>query len=203
MRGGAESAVLREMFRNLRPDIRCIAQMRNYALDLLMSPGKQHGSVHMPPLLPRSMCHAKQASPLSRSALCTARKASLGQEPADKEELSADSPERMVKRRRLLSVISTRIARDEYLVRRKYMVNHPVVRLLERNMRNIDVREMFLNERGFEDLKEFHGLAQRLCGNDLTRFLGEVPPFRRAELRATGVPPGLKLRLNSSALYSN
>jgi len=72
-----------------------------------------------------------------------------------------DSPKFMQKRARMNNILQKRVEREEKLVRKKYMVNHPVVQLLEKNIKKIDVNEIFINDRGFNNLKEFYGIAMR------------------------------------------
>ncbi len=71
-----------------------------------------------------------------------------------------DEPREMQKKERLVNIIKSRIGKEERLVRQKYMLNHPVVHLLERNLKRIDVNELFLNEKSFDNLKEFDGIAE-------------------------------------------
>ncbi len=85
-----------------------------------------------------------------------------------------------------MNIISRRFARDEYAVRKRYMINHPVVRLLEKNMRSMDVKDIFMNEEGIETMKDFEGTTRFSSGNKYTRMLEELPPLSGESGARTG-----------------
>jgi len=68
-----------------------------------------------------------------------------------------DSRKAMQKKERLKEIIRKQIEKEENILNRSYMLNHPMVRLLEKNTRKVPANEIFVNE--FDGLKEFNGLA--------------------------------------------
>eukprot|EP00826_Nyctotherus_ovalis_P057143 TRINITY_DN7805_c0_g3_i2.p1 TRINITY_DN7805_c0_g3~~TRINITY_DN7805_c0_g3_i2.p1 ORF type:complete len:229 (-),score=71.37 TRINITY_DN7805_c0_g3_i2:1327-2013(-) len=70
-----------------------------------------------------------------------------------------DLPKLMQKKVRLQNVIANTIEKEKDAVRLKYVVAHPAVKLLEKNINKIYANEIFINDKGFNALKEFDGMA--------------------------------------------
>ena len=67
----------------------------------------------------------------------------------------ADSPKIMKNKERLQNIISINIEREKHFLRRKYILNHPVLNLLERNKTKIHPNEIFLDDPEFNIFKSF------------------------------------------------
>ena len=85
-----------------------------------------------------------------------------------------DEPRVMQKRERIYNILSRQIAKQECIVRKKFMLNHPVVRLLEKNLKKIDVNGIFVNDKGFNKVKKFQGIAMRASTEPRATLLEEI-----------------------------
>ncbi len=85
-----------------------------------------------------------------------------------------DEPREMQRKERANNVLVKQAAREQRLVKRRYMVNHPVVQLLEKNLKNIDVNEIFINDKGFNVMKGFQGLAMLGSADPRANLLDEI-----------------------------
>ena len=68
-------------------------------------------------------------------------------------------PKRREKKQRIQYVISKNIEREKERMKRRYVVNHPVVKLLEKNIKKIYANEIFMNDQKFNEIKSFIGMA--------------------------------------------
>ena len=66
-----------------------------------------------------------------------------------------DLPDIMLKRKRIKNVIYKKIEKDEINIKKKYMINHPVLKLLERNAKNSHANDSLMNTEKIEVLKNF------------------------------------------------
>ena len=70
--------------------------------------------------------------------------------------IKGNSPEAMKMHVRKQQIVKKRVEREEDMVKRQYVIHHPVLKLLEGNAKKIAAHEIFLNDDGFSNLK-------RLC----------------------------------------
>jgi len=70
-----------------------------------------------------------------------------------------DYPKLMKRKVRLQNIIASGIEKEKNAIRMKYMVTHPAVKLLEKNIHKICANEIFINDKGFAALKEFDGMS--------------------------------------------
>lgn len=85
-----------------------------------------------------------------------------------------DEPKAMQKKVREQNILKTKIALEENSVRAKYMLNHPVVQLLEKNSKKIHLNELFFNEKRFAILKNFKGMSAYSCSIPHTKIFDEI-----------------------------
>ena len=70
-----------------------------------------------------------------------------------------DFPDILKKKVRLKNIIKKNIEKKEEIVRKRYVINHPVVKLLERNANRLHVNEALLDVQALNELKQLHGLS--------------------------------------------
>ena len=99
------------------------------------------------------------------------RRGSVDVRPAETTSPKSEQ-KKMQQTYRLKLVIEKQKTLNEEALRRKYAINHPVIQLMQKNMRKINVKEMFLHGKRYENLKDFQGF--RHCEKIFTK---PVEPF--------------------------
>lgn len=66
-----------------------------------------------------------------------------------------DEPEFLIKKERLINIINNQINKKTMIVRKKFLINHPVVHLLERNLKQATIHDMIFKEQIINDFKDY------------------------------------------------
>lgn len=73
-----------------------------------------------------------------------------------------DLPQILKKKVRLQNIITKSIEKEAEIIKQRYIVKHPVIHLLEKNINKIYANEVFLSNKSFAKLKEFSGMAMNI-----------------------------------------
>ncbi len=67
----------------------------------------------------------------------------------------ADTPAMLTHKERLHRIIVKQVGKDEAALNRGYVVNHPVMKLMEKNMSRVTTKELFLGSADLDALEDF------------------------------------------------
>ena len=71
----------------------------------------------------------------------------------------SDLPKILKKKVRLQNIITNSIEKETTIIKQRYVIEHPVIQLLEKNMNKIYASKVFLSSKNFAKLKEFNEMA--------------------------------------------
>ena len=84
------------------------------------------------------------------------------------------SPKAMKRRTRLMSIINNNIKKEQLILRKKYVIEHPVVKLLEKNIKRIRANEIFINDKGFDEFKSFNAIEPPSSAKTRLTIINEI-----------------------------
>lgn len=145
-----------------------------------------------------------KAKPPIRSSVASPRREATGFWRSSRGDVGIifgkdDLPIALKKKVRLQNIIAKSIEKEAIIIKQRYIIKHPVIHLLEKNLNKMYANEVFLNNKDFNKLKAFRGMA--MDPSTGKQPINKVKSAKDNELVQIGV--SLKAKANSSKFMFN